>query len=121
MTRFFVALFLVPTLAAATPYDGRYKQTTDSDCGVIGQEGGAIEIEDGIFKGVELQCRMTRPVSVVDMDATLYTMQCSGEGQNWTERALVMRHANGDDVIMLWDGYAFVYEACAQPSSQTSE
>ena len=113
MTRPFVALFLVPTLAAATPYDGRYKQTTDSDCGVIGQEGGAIEIEDGIFKGVELQCRMTRPVSVVDMDATLY-VQCSGQAE-LDGTCPCYASCKRDDVIMLWDGYAFVYEACAQP------
>ncbi len=121
MTRFFVAVALIPSLVSATPYDGVYKPIADSDCAVIGEDGGALQIKDGIFYGVEVQCRMTRPVNVVDMDATLYNMQCSGEGQNWTERAMVMRHSNGDDIIMLWDGYAFVYEACAQPSSQTSE
>lgn len=121
MTRILFAFTLIPTLAAATPYDGVYKQTVTSDCGSIGVDGGALEIREGIFYGVELQCRMSRPVSVVDMNATLYDMQCSGEGQNWTERAMVMKKAEADGIIMVWDGYAFVYEACAQPSSQTSE
>jgi len=121
MTRAFLAFLFLPTLAIATPYDGIYRPFEGASCDVIGQDGGAIEIKDGIFIGVEVQCRMTRPVNVVDMDATLYTMQCSGEGQAWTERAMVMRHANDTDVIMLWDGYAFVNEACEQPSSQTSE
>lgn len=121
MTRAVFAFFLIPTLAASTPYDGIYKPFEGATCDVTGEDGGALEIKDGIFYGVEVQCRMTRPVNVVDMDATLYTMQCSGEGQNWAERAMVMRHANDTDVIMLWDGYAFVYEACEQPSSQTSE
>lgn len=121
MTRFLVTFALIPSLVFATPYDGVYKPTAEADCAKIGEEGGALEIKEGIFVGVEVQCRMTRPVNVVDMDAVLYTMRCSGEGQNWTERSMVMRHANGKDVIMLWDGYAFVYEACEQPSSQTSE
>ncbi len=121
MIRIFSAIALIPTLASATPYDGVYKQTATADCGMVGVDGQALEIRDGIFYGVEVQCRMSRPVSVVNMDATLYDMQCSGEGQNWTERAMVMQNAKRDGIIMLWDGYAFVYEACEQPSSQTSE
>jgi len=49
---------------------------------------------------------------VVDMDATLYTMQCSGDGQSWTERAMLMQNAEDDGIMMIWDGYAFVYSRC---------
>ncbi|MEJ6396793.1 hypothetical protein [Yoonia sp. 208BN28-4] len=108
------ALALLPTIAAATPYDGVFKQTANAECANVGAEGGALRIEDGIFYGVEVECRMTRPVNVVDMDATLYTMQCSGEDQIWTERALLMNAAEDDGIIMMWDGYVFAYDRCEE-------
>ena len=113
MTRVLVlALSLVPGLALATPYGGTYRQNANADCALVGVDGGALRIEDGIFYGVESECRMTRPVNVVNMNATLYTMECSGEGARWTERAMVMEAAEGDGIIMVWDGYAFRYERC---------
>ncbi|MDG1862642.1 MAG: hypothetical protein P8J02_05405 [Yoonia sp.] len=75
-----------------------------------------MKIENGIFYGVEVECRMTSPVSVNDMDATLYTMQCSGGDQIWTERAMLMLNKQADGIIMVWNGYAFVYDRCADPS-----
>ena len=107
-------LACVPTLVAATPYDGVFKQTANSECALIGVNGGSLKIEDGIFYGVEVECLMSRPVNVVDMDATLYTMQCSGEDQIWTERAMLMNAAEGDGIVMIWDGYAFAYDRCAE-------
>ena len=103
---------LVPGLAGAEAYDGVYRQTANADCALVGVDGGAVRIEDGIFYGVESECRMTRPVNVVNMDAQLFTMQCSGEGTVWTERAMVMNSADGDGIIMVWNGYAFVYDRC---------
>ncbi|NBD30923.1 MAG: hypothetical protein GVY31_12910 [Alphaproteobacteria bacterium] len=113
-----LALALLPGLALATPYDGTYRQNANADCGLVGVDGGALKIEDGIFYGVESQCRMTRPVNVVNMDATLYTMVCSGEGTNWTERAMVMDSAGGDGIIMVWNGYAFRYDRCVPPDQE---
>lgn len=98
--------------ALAGPFDGVYRQTTISDCGLIGVDGGSLEIRDGIFYGVEMECRMTRPVDVIDMDAILYTMRCIGEEDQWSERALLMNSAEDDGIIMLWDGYAFRYDRC---------
>ena len=108
-----LALILEPALAVATPYDGTYRQNANSECLLVGVDGGALRIDDGIFYGVEMECRMTRPVTVVSMDATLYTMVCSGEDQIWTERAMVMNDAEADGgIIMIWDGYAFRYSRC---------
>lgn len=113
--RLAVALILAPAIATATPYDGTYRQNANAECGLVGVGGGALKIKDGIFYGVEVECRMTRPVQVVNMDATLYTMQCSGEDQVWTERAMLMNDAETDGgIIMLWDGYAFRYSRCPE-------
>jgi hypothetical protein len=113
--RFAAILALLPTLAFAGPYDGTYKQVANADCANVGVDGGALKIEDGIFYGVEVECRMTKPVDVVQMDATLYTMECSGEDQVWTERAMLMDAAEDDGIIMTWNGYAFAYSRC-EPS-----
>ena len=110
--RLAVAFMLTPMIAAATPFDGVYRQTANSECALVGVDGGSLRIEDGIFYGVGLECRMTRPVNVVDMDATLYTMSCSDEDQIWTERAMVMNDGESDGIIMIWDGYAFRYSRC---------
>ncbi|WP_296418041.1 hypothetical protein [Pseudooctadecabacter sp.] len=117
MTRLALAMILAPAIAAATPYDGVYRQNANAECALVGVDGGALRIEDGIFYGVEVECRMTRPVNVVDMDATLYTMNCSGNDEVWTERAMLMNDAEEGGIIMIWDGYAFRYSQCPDPSA----
>lgn len=111
-----VCLAAMPLALMAGPYDGVFKQAANAECSLIGVDGGSLKIEDGIFYGVEVECRMTKPVSVNDMDATLYTMQCSGGDQSWTERAMLMLNKQADGIIMVWNGYAFVYDRCADPS-----
>jgi len=103
---------VLPGLLAASPYDGTYRQTANADCGLVGVDGGAIRIADGIFYGVESQCRMTRPVAVVNMNATLYTLTCEGEGEVWSERVMLMEAAENDGILMIWNGYAFQYGRC---------
>lgn len=124
--RLAVALILAPVVAAANPFDGTYRQNANAECALVGVDGGALQIEDGIFYGVDIECRMTRPVNVVDMDATLYTMQCSGDDQIWTERAMLMNDGESDGIIMVWDGYAFRYSRCPaddviEPASEATQ
>ena len=107
-----ICLVLLPVAAQATPYDGIYKQAANADCASVGAADGALQIEDNIFYGVQMECSMARPVDVVDMDATLYTLQCTGDDQNWTERVMLMKKAEDDGLIMIWNGYAFAYERC---------
>jgi hypothetical protein len=111
-----LAASALATALGATPYDGIYKQTANSDCGIIGVDGASVEIRDGIFYGVKTECNMTRPVNVVDMNATLYTMECTGEDSRWTERAMLMTAAEGDGIVMVWNGYVFKYERCTLPA-----
>ncbi len=99
--------------AAAGPFDGLYRSSPTSDCTRVGGDGGALRIGDDVLFGLNSQCRMTGPVNVRDMDAVLYDMACSGNGEAWTSRALFMRAAEDGGLIIAWDGHAFRYDSCA--------
>ena len=116
MIRLAIVFATLPGLVLAGPFDGVYKQTANAECALVGVDGGALEIKDGIFYGVDVECRMTRPVNVVDMDAMLFTMQCTGDDTVWTERAMLMEDKESDGVIMVWNGYAFRYDRCDDAS-----
>lgn len=111
---------LAPGLAAAQPWDGVYLLDPALGCAA---PGGALTIAEGVFEGQGARCRMTLPVDVLDMEATLYTMECEGEGadegERWTERAMLMEAAEGDALYVVWNGYAFRYERCpaGEPAS----
>lgn len=107
-----ILLVLLPGMAFSGPWDGTYRQAANAECGLVGVDGGALRIAEGVFTGVGMTCAMTRPVNVLDMDATLYTMECAGESQSWTERAMMMQDAQSDGIIMVWNGYAFRYDRC---------
>ncbi len=105
---------LFPAVLAAGPFDGVYKQTANAECALVGVDGGSLKIEESVFYGVEVECRMTRPVDINEMNATIYHMQCSGEGEAWTERAMLMPDAEETGIYMIWNGYAFRYERCEE-------
>ena len=116
-----LAATLAPEVALALPWDGIYRLSEDADCRKIGEEGGALRIEEGVLRGVGSTCRMTEPVDVLDLDATLYDMACEGEGQSWTERALLMKAAEGDAIFLGWRGYVFRYDRCPAPESASAQ
>ena len=51
-------------------------------------------------------------MQVVDIEATLYNMQCAGEDAAWSERAMLMNDKESGGLIMIWNGYAFRYDRC---------
>jgi hypothetical protein len=114
-----VALTLSAAPVFALPWDGTYRLSPEADCARVGQEGGALRIAEGALHGVEATCEMTAPVDIVDMEATIYTMDCAGEGERWTERAILMEAAEGDAIFVIWNGYAFRYERC--PAGEGAE
>ena len=115
------ALACIAGPLAAGPFDGIYRQTDDAECALVGVDGGSLRIADGIFFGVGSQCLMTRPVDVVDMDATLYTMDCSASGESWTERAMLMQTPEGDGIFMIWNGYVFRYGRCPEDTEPVAQ
>ena len=103
---------LTPQMAAALPWDGTYRPSAEADCA---DEAGVLRIGEGMLHGVESTCRMTDPVDVLDLGATLYVMECSGEGETWSERVMLMKAAEGDGIYLMWRGYAFRYDLCPAP------
>lgn len=108
-----VAALFAAGLAGAAEFDGLYRAAPTVDCNIVGVEGGALKIEGDTFVGVEVTCRMTRPVNVRDMGAQLFDMACEAGERAFTERAMLMHAADGG-LIMAWDGYAFKYDRCLE-------
>lgn len=92
--------------AHAQNYDGLYKPDAEWadgwDCKTVGMDGGAIAILNGVFYGVESECPLLNPTRVRDMDATLYDMQCSGEGETWQSRIMILDTPEG--IVTVRDG-----------------
>ena len=114
LCRSFLFGCLLPTAVLAGPYDGVYRQTANAECALIGADGGSVRIASDIFYGVQTQCLMTRPVDVNGMNATLYTMECTAQDEQWTERAMFMTTPDRNGLYMIWDGYVFVYSRCPE-------
>ncbi len=85
--------------AGAGPYDGVFRPNYDFakswDCEAIGTQGGALAVNGRVFHGIGHNCALTDPVEVRDMNATLYDAECSGEGQDYRERLMLMEHEFG--------------------------
>ncbi len=118
MLRHVLLAAVLPQAAAALPWDGTYRASADADCA---EEGGSLRIGEGVLHGIDSTCRMTDPVDVLDLDATLYVMQCEGEGQTWDERAMLMKAAEGDAIFLAWRGYVFRYDRCPEPEGASAE
>ncbi|MEM6739305.1 MAG: hypothetical protein AAF646_04255 [Pseudomonadota bacterium] len=97
----------------AVALDGRYKLTESAQCDAA-NDLGLLRIEDGVLYGAESRCRMTNRLDIRDMNGALFDMICIGEGSGWEERAILVQAASGG-LILVWDGYAFEYEACPKP------
>jgi hypothetical protein len=103
---------MIPTAMLAGPFDGLYRPDglDGWDCQSVGQDGGALSVQDDTFHGVENLCRLTNPVPVTGMDAILYDADCAGEGETYRYRMMLMRLPEGLAVIE--DGYVNVLKRC---------
>ena len=84
------------------------------DCRSVGSDGGALAIEDDVFKGVENHCRLTNPVPVTGMDAMLCDAHFAGEGESYSYRLMILRVPAGLAVIE--DGAVNLLKSC-EPAS----
>lgn len=116
-----LALIPLPVLAQDSMFDGDWATGDPMFCDISGADvpNYALRIRDDIYHGMETECRMTNPVAVRDLGATLYDMDCIGEGQRWNHRALFMIDRDGQ-LVLVSDGMAIVYPRCegyAQPQA----
>ncbi len=112
-------VFLVPLFAgsamAQSEYEGLYRPNAEWaenwDCKTLGQDGGALAVIDNQFLGVERACRLTNPVNVRDMAATLYDAECTAEGMTSNERMMLLDLPDG--LAVLTDGNVNILRHCS--------
>ena len=102
------ALCALGTAAAAGPYDGLYRPDYPGaeswTCRTVGMDGGALQVAGDRFLGVENSCTLSNPVQVRGMAATLYDAECSGEGEVYSKRMMLMLTPEG--IAVIEDGFA---------------
>ena len=95
--------------AAALPIqDGTY------DVAACGESVSdlAIEVQGEDIAFFESRCAMTNPVNVRDMGgAVLYDAVCTGEGESFTRRIMVMAGPDGR-AVLVQAGFATTYRRC---------
>lgn len=108
--RWLIGICLIwASASSAGPFDGTY-QFEGWSCANIGEDGGALAIQDNMFFGVENTCELTNPTPVRDMDAILYDAKCAGEGETYSQRLMIMRTSDG--VAIIQDGWVSDVKSC---------
>jgi len=107
---FFIAFIFISSVSLAGEFDGKYRLNKSWDCTSVGSDGGAISIKGKKFFGVESFCAMTNPVKVRDFNATLYDLDCSGEGEKWNSRMMFMHKEGG--IYIVQKGSVGKWERC---------
>jgi len=110
-----VALAATNLAAQSNSFDGLYKPRgadyANWDCRTVGQDSGAIEIQNYEIWGVESLCRLNNPIPVNGMSAVLFDAECAGEGYEWTERVMLMSADFG--VYHITDSFVAEWQNCA--------
>jgi len=106
------ALAAGPAVAQVEAFQGDWA-TGNPDACVPGADGAdfALRIAGDTMFGIESACRLTNPVAVRDLSAVLFDAECSGEGETWRDRRLLMIDADGA-LVYLREGYAQVLPRC---------
>ncbi|HFE39631.1 MAG TPA: hypothetical protein ENK06_14650 [Gammaproteobacteria bacterium] len=101
---------LMTNTAIAGSFEGKYRPNKNWNCRDVGVDGGALAIRGNKLHGVENVCTMTNPTRVRDMDATLYDLDCWGEGEKWKSRIMLMKTDGG--LLHIGNGYASKWFRC---------
>jgi len=106
-------LLPLPALAQDGAFDGDWAVGDPMTCSMSGSdpENFALRIRGDQFRGLENQCTMTNPLTVPGIGAVIYEMECAGEGQRSSHRALFMMDRDGQ-LVMISEGSARTYPRC---------
>ncbi|MBF9032326.1 hypothetical protein HKCCE3408_18150 [Rhodobacterales bacterium HKCCE3408] len=108
-----LAALLAAAPAAADVPPGRYDADPGTDIACTQYSNGAVDVTPDSLGYYESSCSLSDPVDVRGMDgATLYDAQCTGEGQSWTTRVMLMPGLEEDSIVIVLPGYATTYGLC---------
>lgn len=118
MMRAFLTAAVVTLAAGAAgaqgpeQFDGDWTIGNPAAC-AVGEDSPnfAFRIGGGEFRGLESRCRMTNPVTVRDLGAMLFDMECEGEGERWSYRNFMMIDREGA-LVMINDGFVSILSRC---------
>ena len=111
MNRLILTLALLAPPAWAQEFDGLYRPAGSTwDCQSVGSDGGALAVRDGVLYGVESACSLTNPTRVNGMNAMLFDAECSGEGETYSYRVMLLQIAGG--LVVIQDGSVSELERC---------
>ncbi len=110
-----VVLMASASAVYATPFDGLYApagsfESWSCKSEELGGDGGAVGVTNDYLHGVENDCELTNPTNVRGMDAVLYDAVCSGEGEQYSYRLMLMRHDIG--IYVIGNSYAAEWRSC---------
>lgn len=103
----------MPAHAQDYTFDGLWRASPATACTHTGEDDSALKVENDMLYGASTTCEMNNPVDVTDMQAVLYDMACEADDDTFDGRAMFMNAADGG-LLLIWDGYAFKYEACEE-------
>lgn len=90
-------------MAAAGPYDGRYRPNHPDadlwDCETIGKMGGALAIANDAFIGIGSRCALQNGKRLRGMDGSIYDAVCQGKGGPWRTRLIILQTPVGITMV----------------------
>lgn len=119
MTRIFMIAACLTLLGAATAGaqalpQGRYAL---NGCSGTPYGDGGMELNGSQILFYESACTVSNPVAVQGMEgAWLYDAQCSGEGENWSARYMIMPGWD-NRLVFVQERWAGVYDYCGPVTS----
>ncbi|MCB1390086.1 MAG: hypothetical protein KDK12_13235 [Rhodobacteraceae bacterium] len=86
-------LLLAPAARAQSLYDGAWTFLGIASCNPASD--AVVRIQGNRMRYWESGCELSNPVPVNGLDATLYDARCSGEGEEWQTRMMLMLTPEG--------------------------
>ena len=96
--------------AQSSVLDGAWAMNPDS-CNVTNTDLVPMRISGTTIFGYESRCELTNPVNIRGMSGQLFDLVCSGEGEEWTTRGLILLNQDGT-LVYSHDGWTSILHRC---------